>query len=69
MKLVEHVALAARGVERVPPALAHEDGLRAAAADGALWQLRVTSAPEPMQSRTYIETAIPDRQAAPLRFT
>jgi hypothetical protein len=69
MNLVEPVALAARGVERVPPALVHEDGLRAAAADGALWQLRVTSAPEPMQTWAYIETAIPARQAAPLRST
>jgi RimJ/RimL family protein N-acetyltransferase len=63
MNFVEPVTLAARGVELVPLALDHEDGLRAAAADGALWQLRVTSVPEPVQTRAYIETALAARQA------
>ena len=58
MNFVEPVTLAARGVELVPLALDHEEGLRAAAADGALWQLRVTSVPEPVQTRAYIETAL-----------
>jgi N-acetyltransferase len=31
----------------VPLEPRHEDGLRAAAADGELWNLRVTSVPEP----------------------
>ncbi|MBT9477562.1 GNAT family N-acetyltransferase [Polaromonas sp.] len=63
MNFVEPVTLAARGVELVPLTLAHEAGLRAAAADGALWQLRVTSVPEPVQTRAYIETALAARQA------
>ena len=42
----------------VPLGLEHEAGLRAAACDGELWNLRVTSVPEPAQTRTYIETAL-----------
>ena len=55
---VAPVELGARGVRLVPLTLAHEGGLRAAAADGELWQLRVTSVPEPEQTRAYIETAL-----------
>jgi hypothetical protein len=36
----------------------HADGLRAAASDGALWQLRVTSVPEPEQVDAYIAAAL-----------
>ena len=39
-------------------ALEHEEGLRAAAADGALWKLRITSVPEPQDTRAYIENAL-----------
>jgi N-acetyltransferase len=62
MNFVEAVTLAARGVELVPLALEHEAGLRAAAADGELWKLRVTSVPEPEQTRAYIEAALAARQ-------
>ncbi|MBX9613159.1 MAG: GNAT family N-acetyltransferase [Burkholderiales bacterium] len=55
---VQPVELQDRGVRLVPLALAHEDGLRAAAADGELWNLRVTSVPEPHETRAYIETAL-----------
>ena len=55
---VQPVELSARGVRLVPLALAHESGLRAAAADGELWRIRVTSVPEPEQTRAYIETAL-----------
>ncbi|WP_374658003.1 GNAT family N-acetyltransferase [Inhella sp.] len=41
-----------------PLTLEHEAGLRAAAADGALWTLVYTSVPEPAQTRTYIEQAL-----------
>ncbi len=58
MAFVEPVTLKARGIALVPLALAHEEGLRAAAADGALWQLRVTSVPEPQDTRAYMETAL-----------
>ena len=62
MSFVQPVILASRGVELVPLALAHEAGLRAAAADGELWNLRITSVPEPEQTRAYIETALAARQ-------
>jgi len=63
MAFVEPVTLQARGVTLVPLALAHEPGLRAAAADGALWNIRVTSVPEPENTRQYIEDALAMRQA------
>ena len=62
MTFVAPVTLRARGIELVPLALEHEPGLRAAAADGELWKLRVTSVPEPEQTRAYIETALAARQ-------
>jgi RimJ/RimL family protein N-acetyltransferase len=58
MAFVEPITLRANGIALVPLSLDHEDGLRAAAADGELWQLRVTSVPEPEQTRAYIETAL-----------
>ena len=58
MAFVEPVELEARGIRLVPLALAHEAGLRAAAADGELWNIRVTSVPEPEQTRQYIEDAL-----------
>ncbi|OOG40998.1 GNAT family N-acetyltransferase [Polaromonas sp. A23] len=61
MSFVQPVTLTDRGVELVPLALEHESGLRAAAADGELWNLRVTSVPRPEETRTYIETALAGR--------
>lgn len=58
MAFVEPVVLRERGVRLEPLALSHEAGLRAAAADGELWRLRVTSVPEPEQTRAYIEAAL-----------
>ena len=58
MAFVEPVTLRDRGVRLEPLALVHEDGLRTAAADGALWNLRVTSVPEPENTRKYIEDAL-----------
>ena len=58
MAFVEPVTLEARGVRLVPLALEHEAGLKAAAADGELWKLRITSVPEPHETRGYIETAL-----------
>jgi RimJ/RimL family protein N-acetyltransferase len=58
MAFVEPVTLADRGVELRPMSLEHEAGLRAAAADGELWNIRVTSVPEPEQTRKYIEDAL-----------
>jgi RimJ/RimL family protein N-acetyltransferase len=63
MAFVEPVVLASRGIALVPLSLAHEDGLRAAAVDGELWKIRVTSVPEPQDTRAYIETALRMREA------
>jgi RimJ/RimL family protein N-acetyltransferase len=63
MAFVEPITLAARGIELVPLSLDHEAGLREAAADGELWKLRITSVPEPEQTRSYIETALAMREA------
>lgn len=52
------VALELNGVRLEPLAPAHADGLRAAAMDGELWQLRVTYVPEPHDVEHYIATAI-----------
>ena len=63
MSFVEPVTLQARGIKLLPLSLAHEDGLRIAAADGELWNIRVTSVPEPEQTRQYIEDALVMRDA------
>ncbi len=63
MAFVEPITLADRGVELRPMGLEHEAGLRAAAADGELWNIRVTSVPEPEQTRKYIEDALAMREA------
>ena len=60
---VQEVTLSGRGVELTPLTLAHEPGLRTAAADGELWKLRVTSVPEPENTRAYIERALAAREA------
>ncbi|WCM87498.1 GNAT family N-acetyltransferase [Acidovorax sp. NCPPB 3576] len=62
MAFVEPVTLRDRGIRLEPLALSHEEGLRAAAADGALWTLRITSVPEPQDVRAYIETALAGRE-------
>ena len=62
MAFVEPVTLRDRGIRLEPLALSHEEGLRAAATDGALWTLRITSVPEPQDVRAYIETALAGRE-------
>jgi N-acetyltransferase len=59
---VTPITLSQRGVRLEPLALAHEDGLRQAAMDGELWQLRITSVPEPENTRKYIEDALKMRE-------
>ena len=63
MAFVEPVTLSARGIELAPLTLAHEIGLRLAAADGELWKIRVTSVPAPEATRAYIENALAMRAA------
>ena len=62
---VEPITLEFNGVRLEPLGLRHADGLRAAACDGALWKLRVTSVPEPDAVEAYIGRALemPDRLA------
>lgn len=62
MAFVEPITLAAHGVRLEPLSLDHEAGLGAAAADGELWKLRVTSVPAPGETRGYIETALRGRE-------
>ena len=58
MSFVQPLVMCQNGVRLEPLSLAHEEGLRAAAADGTLWKLRITSVPEPQDTRAYIETAL-----------
>lgn len=46
-----------------PLAPEHSEALEAAAADGGLWRLRVTSVPQPGAARAYVQAAL-DGQAA-----
>ncbi|GAA0343366.1 GNAT family N-acetyltransferase [Micropruina glycogenica] len=57
------VTLTGWGVRLVPLKAEHAPGLAAAAADGELWTLRVTSVPAPGDEPAYIHTALttPDR--------
>ena len=52
------VVLELNGVRLEPLAPHHAEGLRAAAEDGQLWRLRVTSVPEPHEVDAYIFKAI-----------
>jgi RimJ/RimL family protein N-acetyltransferase len=63
MAFVEPISLSARGIALVPLSLDHVAGLRAAAADGALWNVRVTSVPEPEHTQKYVEDALAMREA------
>ena len=58
MPFITPVTLQTRGITLLPLGLEHEAGLAAAAADGKLWNIRVTSVPEPENTRKYIEQAL-----------
>ncbi len=62
MAFVQPVTLQQGGVRLEPLTLAHEQGLRQAAADGELWNLRITSVPTPEATQAYIETALAVRE-------
>ncbi len=63
MAFVEPVTLTANGITLLPLTLEHEQGLKAAAADGELWKLRITSVPEPDNTHQYIADALAMREA------
>lgn len=52
------VILQGWGIRLEPLSLAHTAGLQAAAADGALWKLRITWVPAPDETTAYIEKAL-----------
>jgi len=52
------VTLVGDRVRLEPLGLHHVDGLKRAAADGTLWTIRVTSVPDPDDTRGYIERAL-----------
>ena len=58
MPWVQATTLTDRGITLRPLTLDDEAGLIAAASDGELWRLRVTSVPEPESTRHYINTAL-----------
>ena len=55
--------LEGHGVRLEPLNASHGEGLRAAAADGKLWELWFTSVPSPDETRKYVETALEGQKA------
>ncbi|MDM7948564.1 GNAT family protein [Hydrogenophaga sp.] len=64
MSFVQPIVLSDDGIRLEPLTLSHEAGLSEAAADGELWNLRITSVPAPDETRAYIQTALAMREAA-----
>jgi len=58
MLTVAPVTLADERIRLEPLGLQHVEGLKRAAADGELWTIRVTSVPEPDDTRSYVERAL-----------
>lgn len=58
MQTVAPVTLQDRRIRLEPLGLQHVDGLKRAAADGELWNIRVTSVPDPDDTRGYVERAL-----------
>ncbi|MBI5278497.1 MAG: GNAT family N-acetyltransferase [Burkholderiales bacterium] len=54
----EPTTLSATGIRLEPMARDHAAALEAAAADGELWNLRITSVPAPGEAAAYIATAL-----------
>jgi RimJ/RimL family protein N-acetyltransferase len=55
---VQPVTLTDGRIRLEPLALHHVDALGAAAADGELWKIRVTSVPDPEDTQGYVERAL-----------
>ena len=62
MAFIAPIVLSGRHATLEPLAREHEEGLRAAASDGALWELWYTSVPPPERVGAYIETALDMRE-------
>jgi N-acetyltransferase len=58
MQTVAPVTLESEFLRLEPLTHVHLSGLLAAAADGELWNLRITSVPEPHETAAYIDTAL-----------
>jgi RimJ/RimL family protein N-acetyltransferase len=58
MLTVARVTLADPRIRLEPLGLQHVEGLKRAAADGELWTIRVTSVPDPDDTRGYVERAL-----------
>src|SRR3982750_1739355 len=58
MLAVLPIMLADDRVRLGPLGLQHVEGLKRAAADGELWKIRVTSVPDPDDTRGYVERAL-----------
>lgn len=63
MVTLEPVTLEGHGVRLEPLGFEHEDALRAAVADGRLWELWYAATPEPEQVRAYIADALAAQRA------
>jgi RimJ/RimL family protein N-acetyltransferase len=59
---LEPKTLEGHGVRLEPLAHEHQDGLRAAASDGRLWELWFTFVPQPQEVPAYIDSALAGRQ-------
>ena len=62
---VRPVTLTDGRIRLQPLSLEHVDALKAAAADGELWKLRVTSVPDPDDTRGYVERALAMKDRLP----
>jgi RimJ/RimL family protein N-acetyltransferase len=62
---VQPVTLSDGRIRLDPLSLDHVEALRAAAADGQLWKIRVTSVPEPQDTLGYVERALAMRDRLP----
>jgi RimJ/RimL family protein N-acetyltransferase len=59
---VQPVTLTDGRIRLEPLCLDHVPALAAAAADGELWKIRVTSVPDPQDTRGYVERALKGRE-------
>lgn len=62
MRNPEPCTLSTPEVRLEPMAADHVDGLQAAARDGELWNLRVTSVPAPGEAQAYVAAALKGRE-------